>query len=63
MDLCTIEIVQIEGIAAEEASTPPTPANSAAAQLSIKLNMYLILFSKPKDHKSTPETIELFNSI
>ena len=62
MDLCSIEIVQLDGMTSEDSSAPPTSSNTAHGA-SIKLNMYLILFSRPQEHKSTPETIELFNSI
>ena len=54
MDLCLIEIVQVEQKKRDEAQslTADKP-----------LNMYMIIFRRPDDHEDTNETIELFNNL
>jgi len=54
MDLCLIEIVQVEKNKREE-------AQSMIADK--PLNMYMVIFKRPEDHEDTNETIELFNNL
>ena len=72
MDLCKVEMVQIEGMsicetAASLPSEPASPSDNTITDqmkgLSNKLNTYLILFSRPKGTQYNAELLELFSRI
>ena len=70
MDLCTVEILQIEGVSITEPAAPPTdPRATDLEPARNKLNMYLIKFSRPENNRNNDlappslETLDLFNSI
>lgn len=69
MDLCTVEILQIEGVSITEPAAPPTDLRSTDQEPARnKLNMYLIKFTRPVKYTdpsplASLETLDLFNSI
>ena len=68
MDLCSVELVQIEGISMTEEAAPPTEQegeiiNPVQTIYSSRLNMYMLMFTRPKLHEKTYETDELFKCI
>ena len=62
MDLCLVEIVQIEGMTLPYDEQPINNTDEAPSPIQ-KLNMYIVLFKRPDNHEDTMESIELFNNI
>ena len=62
MELCSVELVQIEGMSMTEAAAPPTDLDGEVNNRS-RLNMYMLMFTRPKRHERTVETSELYHSI
>ena len=65
MDLCLIEIVQVEGMTLPIDQKPLTSnsTDEMPPPTVQKLNMYMVLFKRPDNHDDTLETIDLFNNI
>ena len=59
MDLCRIELVQVDGMTMCE---PAAPADGTQDQVN-KLNMFMVQFSRPEGHETTTETLELLTNI
>ena len=64
MDLCSVELVQVEGMSmTEAAASPPTTNEDNSTNVLSRLNMYMLIFTRPGHCERTVETNELFNSI